>query len=421
MARMTLARPRAPLFPDHPLEEHQLRVDRARELMEIEGLDAVIFARNVNVYYMTGSRFVFVGFDQPMALAPQTTAILTRDADIYCQRFGPFDSDDVSIDTTLSESFEHYDSELELPSILSDYGIGAGARVGIEWGRGMCTGINPVLFMDLQDKLENQLGVELVDSNPLVRTLMAIKSPLEIERMSRAVGAAARAMNRLYERIELGMQAREVARIVSGLMLEEGAQNTGHAQVMSEGAGANELKSCDPVDQPLETGWVHLDFGCKVGRYASDINRGLFLGRAPTAREEEIYAVRRGVNDLLDTLIKPGVSIESVVSATQGYVEDNGLEFSIIGGFPFTGHSIGMENYVGPNLVPDAGQPRLVGAGDGEPLLFQEGMMFTFECTTTPPNGEKSPFFNTEDNVVVTADGVRNMSSEVSRDLVVKA
>jgi Xaa-Pro aminopeptidase len=80
-----------------------------------------------------------------------------------------------------------------------------------------------------------------------------------------------------------------------------------------------------------------------------------------------------------------------------------------------------MENYVGPNLVPNAGQPRLVGVGEGEDIVFQEGMMFTFECTTTPPNGEKSPFFNTEDNVVVTADGVRNMSAEVSRDLVVKA
>jgi Xaa-Pro dipeptidase len=419
MARMTLARPRAPLFPDTPQAEHDLRVARARELMKLEGLDAVIFARNVNVYYMTGSRFVFVGFDQPMALAPQTTAVLTQDADIYCQRFGPFDSDDVSIDTTLSESFEHYDSELELPNILADYGIGSGSRVGIEWGRGMCTGINPVMFLELQAKFQAN-GIELVDSNPLVRTLMAVKSPLEIERMSKAVGAAARAMNRLYDQIALGMQAREVARIVSGLMLDEGAQNTGHAQVMSEGAGANELKSCDPVDQPLETGWVHLDFGCKVGRYASDINRGLFLGRKPTAREEEIYNVRRGVNDLLDTLIKPGASIEGTVLAAQKYVEDNGLEFSIIGGFPFTGHSIGMENYVGPNLVPNAGQPRLVGVAEGEDLTFQEGMMFTFECTTTPPDGEKSPFFNTEDNVVVTSDGVKNMSAEVSRDLVVK-
>jgi Xaa-Pro aminopeptidase len=326
MSTRTLERPRAPLFPDHPKEEHDLRVARVRSLMAQEGLDAVIFARNVNVYYMTGSRFVFVGFDGPLAGVPQTTSIITADADIYGQRFGPFDSDDVPIDTTLSESFELYDSDLELPRILSKYGIGKGSRVGIEWGRGMCTGINPLVFLELQDKLENDLGVELVDSNPLVRTLMAVKSPLEIERMSAAVGAAARAMNRLYEKIELGMKAREVARIVSGLMLEEGAEQANHAQVMSEGDGSQELKSCDPVDQPLATGWVHLDFGCKVRRYASDINRGLFLGREPTAREREIYDIRRGVNDLLDTLIKPGVRIESVVLEAQKYVESKGME-----------------------------------------------------------------------------------------------
>jgi Xaa-Pro aminopeptidase len=418
MSTKTIERPRAPLFPDHPQEEHDLRVARTRSLMAEEGLSAVIFARNVNVYYMTGSRFVFVGFDAPLAGVPQTTSIITADADIYCQRFGPFDSDDVSIDTTLAKSIELYDSEFELPRILSNYGVEAGSRVGIEWGTGMCTGINPLLFMELKEKLEQDLGVELVDSNPLVRTLMAVKSPLEIERMSTAVGAAARAMNRLYEKVELGMKAREVASLVSRLMLEEGAEQANHAQVMSEGDGSQELKSCDPVDQPLAPGWVHLDFGCKVRRYASDINRGLFLGREPTARERELYDVRRGVNDLLDTLIKPGVSIESVVLAAQEYVESQGLEFSIMGGFPFTGHSIGVENYVGPNLVPNAAQPRLVGMGDD--IVFEPGMMFTFECTVTPPNGEKSPFFNVEDDVVVTEDGVRNMSAEVSRDLVVK-
>jgi len=419
MSAKTIERPRAPLFPDHPQEEHDRRVARTRSLMAEEGLNAVIFARNVNVYYMTGSRFVFVGFDSPFAMVPQTTSIITADADIYCQRFGPFDSDDVSIDTTLSESIELYDSELELPRILSDYGIEQGARIGIEWGTGMCTGINPLLFLELRDKLEQDLGVELVDSNPLVRTLMSVKSPLEIERMSTAVGAAARAMNRLYDKVELGMQAREVARIVSQLMIEEGAEFPNHAQVMSEGDGSQELKSCDPVDQPLAAGWVHLDFGCKVRRYASDINRGLFLGREPTQREREIYDVRRGVNDLLDTLIKPGVSIESVVVAAKDYVESKGLEFSMMGGQPFCGHSIGVENYIGPNLVPFAAQPRLIGAGDD--LVFEPGMMFTFECTVTPPGGEKAPFFNVEDDVVVTEDGVRNMSAEVSRDLVVKA
>ncbi len=420
MSRRSLSRPRAPLFPDHPQEEHDLRVARTRSLMEEAGLDAVIFARNVNVYYITGSRFVFVGFDAPLALAPQTTAFITKDADVYCQRFGPFDSDDVSIDTTLSASFEMYDSELELPSILSDYGIDAGSRIGIEWGSGNCTGINPLKFMELKTRLEGN-GIEVVDSNPLLRRLFAIKSPYEIELMSTAVGAAARAMNRLYGEIELGMNAKQVAAITNRLMLDEGGEWPDHTQVMSEGDGSQELKSSDPVNQILAPGWVHLDLGCRVGRYASDINRGLFLGRQPTAREVEVFDVRRGVNDLLDTLIKPGVEIDSVVQAAKEYVEGNGMSISEIGGFTFAGHSIGMENYIGPHLVPNAAQPEMVGVDPNEPAVFERGMMFTYECTVSLPDGERSPFFNVEDDVVVTEDGVRNMSAEVSRDLVVKA
>ena len=52
--------------------------------MEEDDLDALVLARNVNVFYMTGSRFVFVGMDAATPLAPQTTAIITPDADIYC-------------------------------------------------------------------------------------------------------------------------------------------------------------------------------------------------------------------------------------------------------------------------------------------------------------------------------------------------
>jgi Xaa-Pro aminopeptidase len=420
MSRKSLTRPRAPLFPDHPQAEHDLRVARTRSLMQQAGLDAVVFARNVNVYYMTGSRFVFVGFDAPLALAPQTMAIVTQDADVYCQRFGPFDSDDVSIDTTTSESFEMFDNELELPNILGDYGIAKGSRIGIEWGAGNCTGINPLMFLGLKRKMEDA-GIEVVDSNPLLRRLTSVKSPYEIERMARAVGAAARAMNRLYEKIELGMTAPEVARITNVLMMEEGGDVPDHTQVMSEGDGSQELKSSDPVDQVLAPGWVHLDLGCKVGRYASDINRGVFLGREPTAREREVYDVRRGFNDLLDTLIKPGVPIQSVVHAAKEYVEGNGMIISAMGGQTFCGHSIGLENYIGPHLIPDAAQPEMVGIEPGSEVLFEEGMMFTYECTVTLPNGERSPFFNVEDDIVVTADGVRNMSAEVSRDLVVKA
>src|SRR5687767_1762435 len=137
MARKRVARTSPPLYPEHPLDEHQWRIARARQMMAADGLDALLVGRNVNVFYFTGSRFVFVGMDAPVALAPQTTAVITRDADIYCQRFGPFDTDEVGLHTTTSESLEYYDDEFELVNILRDYGVGRGARIGTEWGSGL--------------------------------------------------------------------------------------------------------------------------------------------------------------------------------------------------------------------------------------------------------------------------------------------
>lgn len=420
MARLTLTRPRPPKFPEHPVEEHSLRVSRARELMKIAGLDALVVSRNVNVYYLSGTRFFGVAFENTPAIVPQTMVIITSDADIYCQRFGPFDSDDVSYDTTCNASFEHYDTELELPSILSDYGIGAGMRVGIEWGAEGATGINPVKFLALRDRMERDLGVELIDSTSLMRRLVSIKSPLEIERMARAASASARALNRVFDEIQIGMTATELSHLIMRYQMEEGADSSFLAEVMAEGDGTRQLFSTMPVDVPVEPGWVHFDISARVGRYHSDVNRGILLGRKPSQLETEAYAARRGVNDLLDKIVKPGASIDAVAREAEAWVLSTGFRIGALGGAPFVGHSLGMEFYIGPNIVPRSKQPALIGYGPDDDILFEEGMAFAFECSIQHPSGLPLPFFNVEDNTVVTADGVRVLSCELSRDLLAR-
>lgn len=416
MARKKVKRTTGPLYPEHPLSEHQHRLKRARKIMKEDRLDALVFSRNVNVFYATGSRFVFVGFDAPLALAPQSAAIFTQDADIYCQRFGPFDSDAVGLHTTVSESMEFYDDELELVNILSDYGIGKGHRIGIEWGPGLCTGINPIKFWELEKRIINELGAELVDATTTIWKITAIKSTLEIERMRVAVAAAARAMERIYEEIDIGMSEVDVARRVSTFMLEEGADKITHAQVMSVGQGPN-LLSNDALDRKIEKGFVHLDLGCKYRRYGSDINRGIFLGRAPTKNEEKLYGCRLGVNEVMDKMIRPGVCMDDVLQAMNEYAQSCGCIMKEIGGYLFGGHGIGLEPYQHPNLLPSQAQPEFCNK-QGK-VLFEEGMMFTYEMAIELP-GSDCPFFNIEDDVVVTDSGVENMNAMLSRELRVK-
>lgn len=418
MARKRITRTTAPLFPEHPKEEHAWRIDRSRRVLYEKGLDALLLARNVNVFYATGSRFVFVGMDAPNALAPQSTAIITQQADVYCQRFGMFDSDEVGLHTTWSASLEYYDDELELVNILRDYGIGRGARIGTEWGPSLCVGINPIKFLKLKELVASELGAELVDSTGAIWKITSVKSPLEIERMKTAVAAASRAMERLYDVIEVGMNELDVKRMATIFMMEEGADAVTHAQVMAEGQSRLSFRSCDALDRKIEKGWVHLDLGCKYKRYGADINRGLFLGRKPTRDEETLYACRRGVNEVLDSVIKPGVSVDVALAAMEDFVERSGCALLKMGGKPFAGHGIGLEPYQQPNLQPSATMPEL--QNEQGQVLFEPGMMFTYEMVVELPGSNVTAFFNVEDDIVVTKDGVENMNGILKRDLMVK-
>ena len=111
-----------------------------------------MLSRNANVFYATGTRFVFVYREGRNVLSPQTTAIVTPDAEVYCQRLGPFDIESVALDTTWSPSIELYTDEPELVGILGEYGVGR-AR-GSAWsGPGLCVGINPLKFETIRRRI----------------------------------------------------------------------------------------------------------------------------------------------------------------------------------------------------------------------------------------------------------------------------
>lgn len=418
MARKRFKRTSAPLYPEHPPSEHQWRLHRTRKIMKEDNLDALVVSRNPHVFYMTGSRFWGDVSNVRLSIIPQSCAVITQDADIYCKRFVTWDSDDIAIHTTLSESFELYDDELELVNILSDYGIHKGQRIGIEWGpRWSCTGINPLKFQKLQELTQKELGAEFVDGTDTILRMMAIKSKLEIERMKVAVSAAARAMERVLDRIEIGMNELDIARMASMYMLEAGADEVGHAQVMSGAGGAN-LLSCGAVDRKLEKGYNYLDFGSKYKRYWSDLGRGFLLGRKPTKAEIKLYECRLGMNELMDKTIKPGVCVDDVVGEVKTYVEKCGCVWrGEIDGLLFGGHGIGIETHQMPWIASSIGQPAFQNK-EGK-VLFEPGMMFTYEPFIELPGGEH-PFPHIEDDVVVTETGVENMSSMLSRELKVK-
>jgi Xaa-Pro aminopeptidase len=413
--RRTLKRDRPPAYPEHPRAEHDWRVARLRNAMRQDEIDVLLFARNPNVFYVTGTRFVFVRTDAPRGLAPQSTAILTADDLIYCQRFGPFDTDEVAIDTTWADTFELYDSEERLPDILREHGVRKGQRVGTEWGTGLCVGINPIKFQRLIERIESETCASIVDGTAAMKRAMAVKSQHEIDRMKAAVAAAAAAMQKTFEIVEPGMNALDISRKTRIFMLEAGADTVTHSQVLIED-GSPRLGSCDAVDRQIGKGYFHMDIGCTYRRYGSDIHRGIFLGRQPTSQERRLYDCRVGVSELMDRSIAPGVHVDDVLAGVERYVVERGCEIPKKHGHVFAGHSIGLETYQGPSLASSASQPEF--QNETGSFTFEPGMMFTYEIPIRLPG--LNAFFNIEDDVVITKDGVENMNSALTRELRVK-
>jgi Xaa-Pro aminopeptidase len=384
-------------------------------MMREDNLAGLLLARNPHVFYVTGTRFVFVRSDAPMGMSPQTTALITPDRVVYCQRFGAFDTEETAIDTAWADDIEFYDDEMDLVDILRKYGVSKGGKIGTEWGSGLCVGINPAKFLTLKDRIRMELGAEVVDGTTTIWKATAVKSSYEISQMRVAVNAACLAMEEVFGFVEIGMNLMDVSRQARVFMLQHGADTVTHAQVLIEDGGPR-LGSCDAVDRDIKAGYFHMDLGCTYRRYGSDIHRGIFLGREPSSDEEKLYECRVGVSELMDKMIKPGACMDDVLVAVDQYVKQRGCEVVKPQNEIFAGHSIGLEVYQGAKLAPSSMQPEFQDK-DGR-VLFEPGMMFTYEMAIRMP-GSKA-FFNIEDDVLVTTTGVENMSSIITRDLRVK-
>jgi Xaa-Pro aminopeptidase len=355
--------------------------------------------------------------DSPSPIAPQSVTLITPDDVVYCGRFGPFDTDAVGLDTSLVDNFEYYDDEVTLVDVMKKYGVSKGDRIGTEWSRSN-HGINPHTFEIIRKRVSDELGAQIVDGSTAIWKMRSVKSKLEIERMRKAVVAAARAMERIFDIIEVGMNELDLARKVSLFMLEEGTDSVSHKQVMSQSEGPA-FGSCAALDRKIQKGYVKFDIGCKYKRYGSDIHRGIMLGRKPTEDEKTLYECRMGVNEVMDRTIKPGIPMDEVLMKVKEYVQECGCEMFEEDGRLFGGHGIGLESHENPCMMLSANQPEF--QNDEGKVLFEAGMMFTYETPVLLP-GSKGPvtFFNCEDVAVVTDTSVENMNAMLSRELRVK-
>jgi Xaa-Pro dipeptidase len=237
------------------------------------------------------------------------------------------------------------------------------------------------------------------DVGPLMAALRMIKDVQELAAIERAVQMVETALQATLAQIRVGISERVLSRICSEAIMATGAEGESFANIVAAGPGAANPHHQNS-ERPLQAGdLIIIDCGARYGGYISDITRTVALGE-PDDEARQIYELVRLANAAGRDACRPGASGTSIDAATRAVIEAGGYGQYFI---HRTGHGFGSETHELPNIV----------AGSDEPL--PSGATFTIEPGIYLP-GRLG--VRIEDDMVLTADGARSLTT-LPRELLV--
>ena len=360
------------------LEERQQRMERARQLMRDNHLDAIVMAGGTSLLYFTNIHWgnserlfaaVLPAKGEPFYVCPAFENGRAREQIAN----GPGGNNpDVR---TWEEDVDPYQV---LARGLKDRGI-VGGRLGIEER-------TPFVFSDGIAKAAPQVSV--ASATPVTAGCRMIKTPHELELMQLANEVTLQAYEAVYHALQEGMTQYDFANLIAAAygrlgFRGEASVNVGEASALPHG-------SAKP--QTIKEGTIVLiDDGCTVEGYQSDISRTFVLGK-PTDKMRKVFDIVHQAQSTALKQARPGVEAQSVDAAARKVITDAGYGPGYRYFTHRVGHGIGMDGHEWPYLV------------HGDTLALRANMTFSDEPGIYIP-GEFG--VRLEDDMHITEDGAQ--------------
>jgi Xaa-Pro dipeptidase len=384
-----------PIEHEFPREEYDLRITRARALMTESGIDALVITSSSVGQWFTGTLEPHSWHDRVSSRS--TWYILTPNGDyLYITPTNNHNFATARRMTWVSEVREIVERtewprvEIwglgQIPQIFDELHIEA-SRLGFELGDTMTLGMCVNDFLVLKRELAR---ATFVDASPMIRRLMAVHTPLEIERVRFACQAGQWIHERVPEVLRPGMTERELFDSLAELFC--GRFNAGYSY-RPEGGWDVRNQRCNDynlyhgvmTDRRFREG----DYVCRgtsgasFKGYPGDIDRGWYLGDPPDIVLTS-YRKTWECNKAMAAAIRPGAECSEIYAA--GTVVEKKFG-GAIGHSGRRGH--GLRNTGGLSVHPD------------NHTILEPGMIISVE----PMFGNEYGFFDLEDQYLVTDAG----------------
>ena len=321
-----------------------VKLDRLRQKLQEEELDAILVSAPENRRYLSGfsgsAGYLFITDDD---------AVLKTDFR-YTEQAGN-QAPDFEVER-ITGSLDWF------PEMTSRLGA---KRIGFE-SQDMTYSTFEALKKATEEAEETN-HPELVPTSSIIDRIRAFKTPEEIAILERAVQIADEALDEVSATIVPGMTEEQVAWEIEKAMRERGAETIAFDTIV--GAGPNGALPHHRADETvIKNGdMIVIDMGARYLGYNSDLTRTIFIGE-PDDKFKQVYNTVLKAQLAAEEQAHEGMTGGEIDAISRKIIDDAGYE----GLFGHSlGHGVGLAVHEYPRVGPNA---------DDE---LVDGMVFTVE------------------------------------------
>ncbi len=355
-----------------------MEIQRIQQKMREQKLDALIATAHDTVFYLTKA------YNIPSRSFPTRLSAVLIPADgepvlVACEIQRPLAEKSSKI-RSIRYYREYIDSPSELVAgIIKNWGLDS-ARIGIEK-----VTLSAMFYDEFRALLPH---AEFIPADALTAGVRMVKTPEEIDLLSRSAYATDIAIRKAFLQAKPGVMEREIQNQLGIQLLAAGADSIDH---ITCGAGKTSALSHPRAEmRPLESGeTIRTDTGGVFAGYMSDLARTVIVGEA-SAEQNEYWALLYGIQTRLISEARPGVKAEDLHKLCLELFAQHGLIFA----YTITGHALGLGQHDHPIIGPN------------EEIVLEENMVLNFE----PAHRNLGAIMHIEDTVLVTPEGGKILS-----------
>jgi len=335
-------------------EERQDRLEKARNLMHEQSIDALLFDAGISLKYFTDINWgrserlfamILPKNGAPQYVAPKFEESRTRE----------------QVGNAPLLTWEEDESPYTLVRrILLDNHILTGT-----------IGIEETTRHFVTENISKEIGnIKLVSGTLITAECRCVKSPHEIELMQIADDITAEVFKASIPQLREGMTEREFSSIISKQFSEFGV---GGGALVLFGEASAHPHGLEKQHVLQEGDIVLIDGGCSVEGYASDVTRTTVFGK-PTDKMKKVFNIVLTAQSSALAAAKPGVPAEAIDAAARKVIVDAGYGPDYKYFTHRLGHGIGMEGHEWYYLVRGNKRPEKVGeTHSNEPGIYIVG------------------------------------------------